>query len=153
MHRSLMLTLMLWILACGGDDNGTGLDFENVNGSWTLSIVNMTGGGATCSTSSPIQITLQQNTTTFSGSYGGGGVITCTAPFGSFSAVVGSGSVRNGQISGNVVSFDLGSTAFHQEGTVTGEVMQGTATWTFPASSGSAGTLGELTGGWTATRE
>jgi hypothetical protein len=151
MHRLPLLSLLVWIVACGGEDNGTGPSFANVNGSWSLSIANMSGGGAGCSTSSPIQISLQQSTTTFTGSYGGGGVLTCTAPFGSFSAATGSGSVLNGQISGNEVSFDLGSANFHQVGTVTGSSMAGTATWAF--ESGSASTLGTLTGSWTATRQ
>jgi hypothetical protein len=59
--------------------------------------------------------------------------------------------VLNGQISGNEVSFDLGTANFHQEGTVTGSSMAGTATWTF--DEGSAGTLGALTGNWTAIKE
>ena len=118
--------------------------------SWSFSITNMRGGGAVCSTSSPIQITLQQGTTTLSG-YAGGGVLTCTAPHGSFSTAISLGPVFNGQISGTEVSFDLGSADFHQVGTVNGSSMAGTATWTF--ESGSASTLGTLTGSWTATRQ
>ena len=151
MSRLPVLGLLVWILACGGDDDGTGPGFASVNGSWSLSITNMTGGGAQCSTTSPIQLTLQQSTTTFSGTYGGGGILTCTAPIGSFSAAAGSGSVINGQISGNQVSFDIGSENFHHSGTVTGSTMAGTATWTF--DEGSAGTLGALNGNWTATKQ
>jgi len=151
MQRLPVLSLLVWSLACGGENNGTEPTFANVHGSWSLSITNMTGGGAECSTSNPIQITLQQSTTTFAGTYGGGGVLSCTAPFGSFFAATGSGSVLNGQVSGNEVSFDLGSANFHQVGTVNGSSMAGTATWSF--ESGSASTLGELTGSWTATKE
>jgi hypothetical protein len=151
MYRLPALGFLVWILACGEDNNGTGPTFASVNGSWSLSITNMTGAGAQCSTGSPIQINLQQSTTTFNGTYGGGGLLTCTAPFGSFSAATGSGSVLNGQISGSQISFDLGSADFHQVGTVSGSSMTGTATWTF--QSGSAGTLGMLTGSWTATRQ
>ena len=150
MWRLPVLGLLAWILACG-DDNGTGPTFANVNGSWSLSITNMTGGGGQCSTSSPIQLTLQQSTTTFTGTYGGGGVLTCTAPFGSFSAATGSGSVLNGEINGNQVDFDIGSANFHHTGTVAGSSMSGTATWTF--QEGSASTLGALTGSWTATKQ
>jgi hypothetical protein len=151
MHRLLVLTPLVWLLACGDDDNGTGPGSGNVTGTWTFSITSMTAGDATCSTSSPLQITLQQNTTTLSGSFNGAGVLTCTASFGSFSAPISAGSVANGQIEGNQISFDLGSAAFHQEGTVTGSFMSGSATWTFP--SGSASTLGTLTGSWSATKQ
>ena len=150
MYRLPVLGLLVCVLACGGDD-GTGPGFASVDGSWSLSITNMTGGGAQCSTTSPIQLTLQQSTTTFTGTYGGGGVLTCTAPLGSFSAATGSGSVINGQVSGHQVSFDIGSENFHHAGTVTGSTMTGTATWSF--DEGSAGTLGELTGSWTATKQ
>jgi hypothetical protein len=94
---------------------------------------------------------LQQNTTTLVGSFSGGGVLTCTAPSGSSSSPIPSGSVVNGQINDNEVSFDLGSTSFHQTGTVTGSSMGGTATWTFP--TGGASTFGSLSGSWTATRQ
>jgi hypothetical protein len=151
MHRLPVLGLLVCSLACGDDDNGNGPTFISVNGSWNVSITNMTGSGAQCSTSSPIQINLLQSTTTFSGSYGGGGVLTCTSPVGSFSAATGSGSVLNGEISGSQISFDLGSADFHHEGTVSGSSMTGTATWTF--QSGSAGALGVLTGTWTATKQ
>lgn len=151
MYRLPVLSLLVWILACGDDNNTTGPIIAGVNGSWSLSITNMTGGGAQCSTGSPIQINLQQSNTTFTGSYGGGGLLTCTAPFGSFSSATGSGSVLNGQLSGSQISFDLGSANFHQVGTVNGSSMSGTATWTF--QSGNAGTLGTLTGSWTATKQ
>jgi hypothetical protein len=45
MHRFLVLSLLIWVLACG-DDDGPGPTFANVNGSWTLSITNMGGGGS-----------------------------------------------------------------------------------------------------------
>jgi hypothetical protein len=150
MRRFPVLPLLVWVLACG-EDNGTGPTFANVNGSWNLSITNMSGGGAVCSTSSPVEITLQQNTTTFSGSYGGGGVLNCTTPQGSFSSAIGSGSVLNGQVSGSEVSFDLGTADFHHIGTVNGSSMAGTATWTFQL--GPPSTIGTLTGSWTATRQ
>ncbi|HEX6434344.1 MAG TPA: hypothetical protein VFZ87_08865, partial [Gemmatimonadales bacterium] len=149
MWRLPVLGLVVGILACG-DDNGTGPTFANVNGSWSLSITGMTGGGAQCGTTSPIQLTFQQSTTTFTGTYSGGGVLTCTAPFGSFSAATGSGSVIDGEISRNEVSFDLDSANFHHTGTVAGSSMTGTAIWTFV--EGSASTLGALTGSWTATK-
>jgi hypothetical protein len=152
MHRPSVLGVLISLLACSGEDGGTDPgSFANVNGSWSLSITNMTGGGGSCSTSSPIQLTLNQSTTTFTGTYGGGGVLSCTAPFGSFSAATGSGSVVNGQVDGSEVSFDLGTANFHHSGTASGSSMSGTATWTF--ESGGAGTLGELSGSWTATKQ
>jgi hypothetical protein len=38
--------------------------------------------------------------------------------------------ITNGRITGNAISFDLASSAAHQTGTVSGDTMSGTATWT-----------------------
>lgn len=62
----------------------------------------------------------------------------------SFSAAAGTGSVINGQVSGNQVSLDIGSENFHHAGTVSGSTMAATTTWTF--DEGSAGTPGALNG-------
>ena len=115
--------------------------------SWRLSIRDLRGQGTVCTSSRPIQITLQQGATTLSGySAAGGGVLTCTAPYRSFSSGIASGPVLNGRISGTEVSFDLGSPDFHYGGTMSGSSMAGTATWTFQS-------FGTLTGSWTATRQ
>lgn len=137
------------LAACGGDD-GSGPGSASVEGSWSASVSNMTGGGATCSTTSPIQATLRQTGSTFTGSYSSG-VLTCTTPTESFSASTGSGPVINGQVSGENVTFDLGTPAFHHTGILEGTAMSGTAEWLY--DFGNPLGVVTLSGNWSATKQ
>jgi hypothetical protein len=152
MHRYLLSALAAAAMAaCGGDDQTTGPTGSlNVGGTWSASISNLSGEGASCSTSSPIRVTLRQTGSTFTGSYSGG-VLTCLTATESFSSAVPSGNVANGQVAGTKVTFDLGSPDFHHDGSLNGTSMSGTATWTydfgFPLEQVA------LTGGWSAVRQ
>jgi hypothetical protein len=139
------------IVACGGDDVTTGpAGSISVGGTWSASVSNMTGGGASCRTTSPIQVTLRQTESTFSGSYAGG-ILTCLTPTESFSSAVGTGTVKNGKVSGKSVSFDLDTPAFHHSGSVSGVTMSGTAEWTYDFGL----PMGEVTlvGSWSAAKQ
>ena len=61
-----------------------------------------------------------------------------------------SGSVVNGSVSGNTVNFDLDTQDFHHTGTLSGNSMSGTATWTFDLGA----PVGEVTlsGNWSASK-
>jgi hypothetical protein len=125
--RRLLLSSLIFVLACGGDD-GTGPSPANVTGTWSGSVSNMSGGGISCSSTEPTQLTLDQSGTSFSGSYAGGTLL-CSGPGGSASVPVESGSVINGTVSGNNVTFDLDTSDSHFTGTVNGNSMSGTAQW------------------------
>jgi hypothetical protein len=137
------------VAACGGDD-GPGPGSANVEGTWNASLSNLTGGGASCSTTTPIQLSLRQTGSTFTGSYSSG-VLTCTTPTESFSASTGSGSVVNGQVSGDNVTFDLGTAAFHHTGLLEGTAMSGTAEWMY--DFGIPLEVVALSGNWSATKQ
>jgi hypothetical protein len=47
--------------------------------------------------------------------------------------------ITNGRITRNTVSFDLATSVAHQSGTVSGDTMTGTATWTLDL--GTSGTI------------
>lgn len=150
MRRHLLSALAaVAAAACGGDDGTGPTGSLNVAGTWSVSVSGMSGGGASCGTTSPIQVTLQQTGSTFIGSYTGG-VLTCLTPTESFSAAVGSGSVNSGEVTGTTVEFSLGPD-FHHSGTLNGGSMSGTAEWTYDFGL----PLGEvtLTGNWSATRQ
>jgi hypothetical protein len=150
MPRSWLCALAAVALcACGGDDTTGPTGSINVGGTWNVSLTNLSGGGASCSSTEPTRLTIRQTASTFTGTYSGG-ILNCLTPTESFSTAVGSGTVINGEVSGNNVSFDLDSPQFHQEGTVTGSSMAGTAEWTYDFGL----PLGEvnLTGGWSAIR-
>jgi hypothetical protein len=147
--RSLFLFALLGFVACGGD-NGTGPGSTSVDGVWSASLSNLSGSGVSCSSTAPTQLTLNQTGSTFSGSYTGG-ELTCSGPGGTFSEPVGSGSVVNGQINGNSLSFDLDTPDFHQIGTITGNSLSGTAQWRvdFGAPTG----VVTLNGNWGAAKQ
>jgi hypothetical protein len=137
------------VAACGGDDGSTGVGSINVGGTWNISVSNMSGQGASCSTTSPVRATIRQTGSTFTGTYSGG-IITCLTPTESFSSALGSGAVTNGEITGNTISFDLDSPDFHHDGTVSGNSMSGSAEWTY--DFGLPLGVVTLTGSWSAVK-
>ena len=149
MCRWLTALTLVAVAACGGDDSGTGpVGSINVGGTWNMSISNMSGSGASCSTSDPIHATIRQTGSSFTGTYTGG-ILGCLTPTESFSSAVGSGAITNGQVSGSTISFDLG-TYGHHDGTISGNSISGSAEWSYDFNL----PLGvvTLTGGWSATK-
>ena len=112
------------LTACGG--GATGPRVPNVNGTWSLSLTNLSGSGISCSASGTT-MNLTQTGATFSGSYSGG-TFTCVGGGESFSTQLGTGSVIDGAIGGNSVSFELDSPDFPLAGTISGRSMSGTCT-------------------------
>ena len=145
-----LTTVAVTLAACGGDDTNTGpAGSLNVGGTWHVSLSNLSGNGASCSTSSPIRMTIRQTGSTFTGTYDGG-VLNCLTPTESFATAVGSGTIINGEVSGSTVSFDLGDEDFHADGTISGSAMSGSAEWTY--NFGLPLQEVRLTGGWSAAR-
>jgi hypothetical protein len=145
---SLTLAASLFFLgACGSDS--TGPEMPAVDGAWSLSLTNMSGSGISCSWSG-ITMTLTQSGTTFSGSYSGG-AYTCTGGGESVSGNVGSGSVINGSIHGDNVTFQLDSPDTPLGGTISGASMSGTATMRYDL--GSPYGVITLSGNWGAAKK
>jgi hypothetical protein len=136
------------MVACGGDD-GTGPGPANVGGTWSVSVSDLIGSNESCNTTTPIQITLIQEQGTVTGSYSGG-ILTCTTPSQSFSTTLSSGSVANGELNGNNITFDLGSN-YHHTGTVEGSSMSGVAQWTY--TFGQPTRVVTMEGTWAATKQ
>jgi hypothetical protein len=134
--------------ACGGDDGTGPVGSINVGGTWNASVSNMSGEGASCSTTTPFRLNIRQVENTFTGTYSGG-VLTCLTPTESFSTPL-NGVVTNGEVSGNTISFDLDSPDFHHEGTVTANSMSGSADWNYDFNLPLD--VVTLTGGWSATK-
>jgi|tagenome__1003787_1003787.scaffolds.fasta_scaffold19330212_1 hypothetical protein len=145
--RLLMLSAFAIVTGgCGGDS--TGPSNANVAGAWTLSASNMSGGGVSCNLgNSPM--TLSQSGTTFTGSYGPG-TVTCSAGIQSFNVSV-HGTVVSGIVNLNAVQFDLDTGDFHHSGSVNGNSMSGTASWTFDLG-GDIGVV-VLNGNWSAAKQ
>ena len=148
--RAAVLSVAVALLAvgCGGDSGGTGPNNDaNVQGSWTLAVSNLSGRGVSCSSQSPMPITLNQSNNTFTGTYGVGTII-CVNGSDQVSFNV-QGSIVNGTVNGDNVSFDMDTQDFHHTGTVNGNSMSGTASWRFDFG----GAIGQVTlsGNWSAS--
>lgn len=144
----LMLAAMLFtMIACGGDS--TGPETPKVDGTWTVSLTNMSGSGISCSWSG-MTANLTQSGTSFSGSYSGG-TYTCTGGGESISGNVGSGSIINGSVNGNDVRFAIDTPDMPMTGTISGQSMSGTGTMRYDL--GSPYGVITLSGSWGAARK
>ncbi len=130
MRRILPLLIISLFLACGDGDGGgdgdgmMGPTTPNVAGTWSYGISSLSGGGTTCFASGTTMNLINQSEMTFTGTYSGGFFI-C----GFVELFVADGTVRNGSItSDSAVSFDLGLSAWHNSGTISGDSMSGTVT-------------------------
>jgi hypothetical protein len=144
-----MRKLICWLsglgvlLACSGDGSGVApSENTNVAGSWNAIWLRMNGDGMSC-TATGGHLELNQTGARFSGSYSVQ-TLTCNER----SRGVSTGLVVNGSIAGNQVTFDLNDPAFHQSGSLTGDDMSGSATWTLNID----GTSHTVTGTWSAVR-
>jgi hypothetical protein len=145
--RGVSCAMVLVVLACGGDDDGTDPLVVDVNGTW-LATVDFAGEGTSCSSTDPTTLSLTQTGSSFSGTYSGG-EIACTSADGTFSFPGGTGQISNGAVNGATVSFDLGGPEFRLTGTASDDTMEGTGTWEFFGLETGPVTL---TGSWEATR-
>jgi hypothetical protein len=143
-----MRKLMGWLsslgvlLGCGGDGSGVGPSATNVTGSWNAVWQSMNGTGMSCSADGG-RLELNQSTGRFTGTYRVQ-TLTCNG----MSSNPSTGTVLNGTIVGNQVAFDLNDPAFHQSGSLSGDEMSGSATWTLDID----GTSHTVTGTWRAVR-
>jgi hypothetical protein len=135
-----IIVIAATLFACGGGDSQAP-KLADVAGPWKATWTNMSGAGHSCSATLTMALTHQG--TSFSGSYNNA-VVACDGqssnPF--------TGTVLNGTVNGDQVSFDLDTTALHQTGTLSGAAMSGLATWTI--SNGTTTIV--LAGNWAATR-
>ena len=135
----LSMVIAATLFACSGGEK-QGPQLADVSGAWKASWSSMSGGGHSCSLT--LTLTLTQQGSAFTGSYTNA-MVTCDGQSGG----PVSGTVVNGTVHGDQVSFDLDTQALHQTGTVSPASMFGAATWTL--SNGT--TTITLTGNWAAT--
>jgi hypothetical protein len=130
------------LLGCGGDGSGVAPGDTNVTGSWNAVWQSMNGTDMSCSADGG-RLELNQSTGRFTGTYRVQ-TLTCNGR----SSNPSTGTVLNGTIAGNQVAFDLNDPAFHQSGSLSGDEMSGSATWTLDID----GTSHTVTGTWRAVR-
>ena len=144
--RSVVAACLL-LAACGGDN--TGPSNVNVTGTWSASLTNFSGSGASCNATG-ITLQLSQSGTSFAGTYAGGTFV-CSGPGGSGQFAGSSGIIINGTVSGSAVSFNVDTPDSHFSGTVSGNSMsgQGTERIDFGAPTG----VVTLSGSWGAAKQ
>jgi hypothetical protein len=116
-----------------------------MDGTWHMSITNLSANGVTCS-ASDIEMDIHANGSTFTGTYGG--VLACGPTGGQPEGTPVAGTIVHGTRNGTQVAFDLDNTDAHHAGTITGDNMNGTATYRINYLGG----LVVATGSWAATR-
>ena len=133
--------VMLLAVACGGDDGGGGPS-NTVDGGWDLT-VSVESGEGTCGLDDAPLLLNQEEDGDITGTYGPA-IISCAGPGGTVSEQT-QGTIV-GEINGDDVEFTFdGEEALSHQGTLDGDAMEGTATWTVEGIT--------LTGDWNATRD
>ena len=147
--------LVLLGAACSSGSSSTGPAGDaNIAGTWQFNWNSLQGviSGVAITCTSILNFAITQTGTTFSGVQAlPNGNLTCNGggqPL--INATIGSETIVAGQVSGNNVSFRLGSVNGNHSGTVSGTSMTGTGTRNIPQTTG--GTL-ILTGEWNAAKK
>jgi hypothetical protein len=126
------------LAACGGSDGPTAPRTPDISGTWRVSFSNLTGSGITCG-SSAIDYVISQSGSTFTGTSSSTYTLTCTDGINTLSQTFTGATISNGHINGSAIDFDLATSAAHQTGTLSGNSMSGSATWSIDL--GNSGTV------------
>ncbi len=143
-RAGLLAVGLVVVTGCGGGDS-TGPSSSSMDGTWHMSITNLTANGVTCS-ASDIVMNVHAAGSTFTGTYGG--VLACGPTGGQAESSPVAGTIEHGTRNGSQVAFDLDDTDAHHSGVITGDHMNGTATYRINFLSGPV----VLSGSWAAER-
>ena len=135
---SLLAIFAVGLLTACGNDSGTGPSTPNIAGTWRITFTNLSGSGVSCGTTA-IDYVITQSGNTFTGNSGSTYTFSCTDGVNTVSQSITGAVITNGQITGTSISFDLATNAAHQTGTLSGNSISGTSTWTLDL--GSSGTV------------
>lgn len=133
-------------LAACSDSTGPSITLA---GTWRFTYNNMSGSmeGVTVSCSvGSLDFDITRSGSTFSGVQVGSARLTCVALGEEIvDTLVGGESMVNGQVSGNTMSFRLGSISGQNIGTVSGSSISGSAQWVFASGNTTFTLSGEFT--------
>lgn len=137
-------TFFMLSLVLAGCSDSTGVNNVSITGRWSYSVSNLSGGGVVCTIAGEtFQLTQLGNT--FSGT-ATGGTLSCN---GGAPSALASDVVANGTVSGNNVTFDIGTSDFHNSGKQSGASITGTTTARLNPGTGPV----VLTGNFTAVQQ
>lgn len=138
MRHILIAVLVIAATACGSGSTPTTpvtVPDANIAGDWNLTFTNMQGGGVNCHTSA-IPATITQTASTFTGSGVSAWTLTCVSGTDTQSSPEDSVKITNGTVHGNTITFSLATSATTQSGTLNGDTISGTASWTLDIGNG-----------------
>ncbi len=146
------------LLMAAGCDGGGGESLgpppnADVGGDWILSWTNMRGtvsGVSVSCNATGLHATITQTGTSLTGQIIGTWTFTCIAGGQSESVTASGGTISSGTVTGNHIHFHLATEDANQDGTVQGNTMSGTATWS--ADIGQPYGVVTLTGQWSGVR-
>lgn len=149
MHKRtavLLTTVAVLLSACGGDGGSGPSEPANIAGSWRFEAHDITMPGAAEVCGMTGSLVFEQTGETLSGEYTIDRIM-CTGPGGGTTEGPFIGPIVSGSVSGNKVHFHFDTEDLDQHGTVSGDRMTGTCTW-----SGDGDGWMTMTGKWSAQR-
>jgi hypothetical protein len=120
----------------------------SVGGHWNVTVSNLSGAGHVCNGSFVTNFT--QSLGTFNGQYAGSN-ITCTTNGTSTAIGASSGTVSDGKVSGQTISYSLDNNPIDFTGTVNQTQMSGAVSWSKDFGDGNGPVT--LSGSWTAQKQ
>ena len=141
----LCVAAAMSLAACGSSTAPGGI---SIGGHWSVAVANLSGGGHVCS--GTFAANFAQSFNTFNGSYANGAVMCVTN---GVSTPIGpaTGSVTDGKVDGQSVSYTLDGDPITFTGTVNVSQMSGAVSWTKDFGDGNGPVT--LAGSWTAQKQ
>jgi len=137
--------MVMGLAACGSSTAPGGI---GIGGHWSVALANLSGGGHVCNGS--FAANFAQSLNTFNGSYSNGSVMCMTN---GVSTAIGpaTGSVTDGKVDGQTISYTLDGNPITFTGTVNVSRMSGAVSWTKDFGDGNGPVT--LAGSWTAQKQ
>lgn len=151
--RHVILSALAAVGAISGCAASTGPKV-NVGGTWKYEAQNLTEGGTVTCTVTDMTLSLTQTSSTFAGTYSGANAdCTFTSTHLAF-PLSSSGTIVDGRINGDQVSFDMGDHLWSQTGSISGNSMSGNATITINSGIDTLGSsVITVRGQWAAVKQ
>lgn len=133
------------VAACGSSTAPGGI---SIGGHWSVTVSNLSGGGHACNGSLVTDFT--QSFNTFNGTYQSS-TITCVTNGTSVPIGAASGTVTDGSVNGQTISYSLDNAPIQFTGNVNVSQMSGAVSWTKDFNDGNGPVT--LSGSWTAQKQ
>ena len=142
----LCVAAAIGLAACGSSTVPGGI---SIGGHWALTVTDLTGGGHVCN--GPIDVNFTQSFNSFNGQFANNNVA-CTTSGGNVALFVGSGTVTDGKVDGQSVSYQLNNAStINFSGTVNVSTMSGAVSWVKDFGDGNGPVT--MSGSWTAQKQ